>query len=175
MDRDSEYLTRFCPSTRTITRSGAPGSRLQTHIPAGRRSRTLGQHSVVMRPRRVTGTSRTTPIGWPQTRDRRAAAAHDVRSAGTASPVPKYVSSGVWPRSSRVQEGEIVALLADEPDPTLLVHIGITRSGGLRSFAPCIASMFLPSRVTHRGDLRSAGVSRVIASVLSQKFVRRIG
>ena len=60
------YLTRFCPSTRTITRSGAPDSRLQTHIPAGRRSWTGGQHAVVMRPRRVTGTSRTTPIGWPQ-------------------------------------------------------------------------------------------------------------
>ncbi len=37
---------------------------------------------------------------------------------------------------------------------------------GHRSVAPCIASMFLPSRVPHRGDLRSAGVSRVIARPL---------
>ena len=37
---------------------------------------------------------------------------------------------------------------------------------GHRVFAPCIASMFLPSRSTHRGDLRSAGVSRVIARPL---------
>src|SRR5215510_13521358 len=34
------------------------------------------------------------------TRARRAAAARDVRSAGTASPVPKYISSGVWPRNA---------------------------------------------------------------------------
>src|SRR5437016_9033347 len=34
------------------------------------------------------------------TRVRRAAAARDVRSAGTASPVPKYISSGVWPRNA---------------------------------------------------------------------------
>ena len=31
------------------------------------------------------------------TRVRRAAAAWNVRSAGTASPVPKYISSGVCP------------------------------------------------------------------------------
>ena len=34
------------------------------------------------------------------TRARRAAAARDLRSAGTASPVPKYISSGVWPRNA---------------------------------------------------------------------------
>ena len=34
------------------------------------------------------------------TRARRAAAARDVRSAGTASPVPKYISSGVCPRNA---------------------------------------------------------------------------
>jgi hypothetical protein len=33
-------------------------------------------------------------------RVRRAAAARDVRSAGTASPVPQYLSSGVWPRNA---------------------------------------------------------------------------
>ena len=33
-------------------------------------------------------------------RVRRAAAARAVRSAGTASPVPKYISSGVWPRNA---------------------------------------------------------------------------
>jgi hypothetical protein len=34
------------------------------------------------------------------TRARRAAAARDVRFAGTASPVPKYISSGVCPRNA---------------------------------------------------------------------------
>ena len=34
------------------------------------------------------------------TRARRAAAARDVRSAGIASPVPKYISSGVCPRNA---------------------------------------------------------------------------
>jgi hypothetical protein len=33
-------------------------------------------------------------------RARRAAAARDVRSVTTASPVPKYISSGVWPRNA---------------------------------------------------------------------------
>jgi hypothetical protein len=37
---------------------------------------------------------------FASTRVRRAAAARDVRSAGTASPVPKYISSGVWPRNA---------------------------------------------------------------------------
>ena len=36
----------------------------------------------------------------------------------------------------RVQKREIVALLADEPDPTLLVHIRITRSGALPGDRP---------------------------------------
>ena len=40
--------------------------RLQTHGPAGPRGRKGGQHSLVTRPRRLTGTSRRTPIGWPQ-------------------------------------------------------------------------------------------------------------
>jgi hypothetical protein len=34
------------------------------------------------------------------TRARRAAAARDLRSAGTAFPVPKYISSGVCPRNA---------------------------------------------------------------------------
>jgi hypothetical protein len=34
------------------------------------------------------------------TRARRAAAARDLRSAGTVSPVPKYISSGVCPRNA---------------------------------------------------------------------------
>jgi hypothetical protein len=33
-------------------------------------------------------------------RARRAAAACDLKSAGTASPVQKYISSGVWPRNA---------------------------------------------------------------------------
>jgi hypothetical protein len=34
------------------------------------------------------------------TRARRAAAARDVRSVGTPAPLPKYISSGVWPRNA---------------------------------------------------------------------------
>ena len=33
-------------------------------------------------------------------RARRATAPRDFRSSGTASPVPKYISSGVWPRNA---------------------------------------------------------------------------
>ena len=47
--------------------------------------------TMVMRPRRLTGMSRTTPIGWlhhvPGARRSRVI----VRSAGIASPVPKYI------------------------------------------------------------------------------------
>ena len=68
--------------------------------PAGPGGRNGGQHALVTRPRRLTGTSRTTPIGWPHRVLRRAAAARAVRSAGTASPVPKYISSGVCPRNA---------------------------------------------------------------------------
>ena len=53
-------------SARLLVRSRGPvlpGRRLQTHGPAGGRGREGGQHAVVMRPRRVTGTSRTTPTG----------------------------------------------------------------------------------------------------------------
>ena len=45
---------------------GSPGSRLQMHGPVGPRGQTGGQHSVVRRLRRLTGTSRRSPIGWPQ-------------------------------------------------------------------------------------------------------------
>jgi hypothetical protein len=38
-----------------------PGGRFQTHGPAG-----SGGLSVIMRPHRLTGTSRRPPIGWPQ-------------------------------------------------------------------------------------------------------------
>ena len=37
---------------------------------------------------------------FPFMRARRAAAARDASSAGTASPVPKYISSGVCPRNA---------------------------------------------------------------------------
>jgi hypothetical protein len=62
------------------------------------RGRNRGQHSMVTRPRRLTGISRTTPFGWLQRVS--GAAARDIRSAGTASPVPKYISSGVCPRNA---------------------------------------------------------------------------
>ena len=46
--------------------------------------------------------------GFASTRARRAAAARDIRSAGTASPVPKYISSGVWPQKRRMRQHAVV-------------------------------------------------------------------
>ena len=58
---------------------------------------TVDQHSMVMRPVRLKGISHTMPIGWLQ-RVSDARLPHvDSKSSGTASPVPKYISSGVCP------------------------------------------------------------------------------
>jgi hypothetical protein len=56
------------PSTRATYGPRFSGSRLQTHGPAGPRGQTGGQHSVVRRLRRLTGTSGKPPIGWPARR-----------------------------------------------------------------------------------------------------------
>ena len=45
---------------------GSPGVASRRTGPRGPVGRNGGQHSVVTRPRRLTGTSRTTPIGWLQ-------------------------------------------------------------------------------------------------------------
>jgi hypothetical protein len=88
--------TRFC---HVLGRPRDPRRRLQTYRSAssggrrgvscsGSRGRVDGGHLPQAADRLVS------------TRVRRAAAARDVRSAGTASPVPKYISSGVCPRNA---------------------------------------------------------------------------
>ena len=61
----------------------------------GRRS-ALGRHAAALTDGHVSQDADR----LASTRARRAAAARDVRSAGTASPVPKYISSGVCPRNA---------------------------------------------------------------------------
>ena len=56
-------------SARLLVRPRGPllqGSRLQTHGPTGPCGPEGDQLLVIMRPRRLTGTSRRPPIGWPQ-------------------------------------------------------------------------------------------------------------
>src|SRR6516164_10314557 len=91
---------RFYPSTRAHARSPvAPGA-----VP-----RWTGPGVAVVGRRAAVGDQAAASIEGhvPQaadrlasTRARRAVAAPDARSAGTASPVPKYISSGVWPRNA---------------------------------------------------------------------------
>jgi len=54
-----------------------------------------GQHSMVHAAGLTDGHVSQDADRFASTRVRRAAAARDVRSAGTVSPVPKYISSGV--------------------------------------------------------------------------------
>jgi hypothetical protein len=48
---------------------------------------------------------------WP------AAAVRDLRSAGTASPVPKYISSGVCPRNARMRKHVVVFVNVERHQP----------------------------------------------------------
>jgi hypothetical protein len=74
--------------------------RLQTHGPVGspwsERRSALHGHAAAS----TDGHLPHDADRFASTRVRRAAAARDVRSAGTASPVPKYISSGVCPRNA---------------------------------------------------------------------------
>ena len=74
--------------------------RLQTHGPAGapwsERRSALHGHAAALTDGHVAHDADR----FASTRVRRAAAARDLRSAGTASPVPKYISSGVCPRNA---------------------------------------------------------------------------
>jgi hypothetical protein len=63
---DSGPETRFCPLLERPAVPSSSGSRLQTHNPVGVRGQTGGQHWVVRRLLRLTGTSRRPPIGWAQ-------------------------------------------------------------------------------------------------------------
>jgi hypothetical protein len=48
---------------------------------------------------------------------RRAVAARAARSAGTASPVPKYISSGVCPRKRRMRKHAVVLVDVERHQP----------------------------------------------------------
>jgi hypothetical protein len=94
---DPDSLTRFCPSTRATCRPRFSRRRLQTHglawSPRSERPSALHGHAAASTDGHVSHDADR----FASTRLRRAAAARDVRSAGTASPVPKYISSGVCP------------------------------------------------------------------------------
>jgi hypothetical protein len=55
---------------------------------------------MVTRPRSTDGHVSPDADRFASTRLRRAAAARDVKSAGTASPLSKYISSGVCPQNA---------------------------------------------------------------------------
>jgi hypothetical protein len=86
------------PCTRPTCGPQFFGSRLQTHGSVGGktgRSALGGQAAASTDGQVLQAADRLA-----STRARRAVAARDVRSAGTASPVPKYISSGVCPRNA---------------------------------------------------------------------------
>jgi len=96
---DPESGTGFCPSTRATCGPRFSRLRRQTHGP--------GAGAVAFRGRNDGHAAASTDghvahdaDRFALTRARRAAAARDVRSAGTASSVPKYISSGVCPRNA---------------------------------------------------------------------------
>jgi Oxidoreductase family, NAD-binding Rossmann fold len=80
-------------------RSASPGQSSQAPawrvLVVGRRSTDRDQAAAS-----IAGHVRQAADRLASTRARRAAAARDVRSAGTVSPVPKYISSGVCPRNA---------------------------------------------------------------------------
>ena len=86
----------FCRSTRATCDSPFSGLRPGCTSP-WRFGRTVGQHSMVVRPRTAEGHISHDADRLASTRVRGAAAARDSKSSGTASPLPKYISSGVCP------------------------------------------------------------------------------
>jgi hypothetical protein len=86
-------LIQFCPSTQATARSACPGQ--SAHGP---RIPSVGcrHHAAAS----IDGHVLQAADRLASARARRAATAPDVRSAGTASPVPKYISSGVCPRNA---------------------------------------------------------------------------
>jgi hypothetical protein len=87
---------------KSIVLSWAAGLPIRSELCPGctslwRFGRTVGQHSIGMRPSAAEGLISHDPDRLASTRVRRAAPARDNRSLGTASPVPKYISSGVYP------------------------------------------------------------------------------
>jgi len=78
------------------TRAACLRYSLQARGPAQESGRRLGDHAAAM----MDGHVPQAADRLASTRARRAAAARAVRSAGTASPRPKYISSGVCPRNA---------------------------------------------------------------------------
>jgi hypothetical protein len=76
--------------------SGAPREDTSARGPRSERPSRVGCHAAALRDGHVSHDADR----LASTRARRAAAVRDVRSAGTASPVAKYISSGVCPRNA---------------------------------------------------------------------------
>jgi len=100
----------FCRATRATC-----DSPVLRAAPPWRFGRTVGQHSVVIRPRTAEGHISHDADRLVSTRVRRAAAARDCRSAGTASPVPKYISSGVCRETPNAEAHDCVGRRRTRP------------------------------------------------------------
>jgi hypothetical protein len=88
---------RVYSSDRAIRFSRAVASRgTGLRVPVVERGSDVGDHAAAS----IDGHVPQATDRLASTRARRAAAAREVRSAGTASPVPKYISSGVCPRNA---------------------------------------------------------------------------
>jgi hypothetical protein len=83
-------------SSGPTARLAGPGSRLQTHGQRGYRWSAGGDHAAASMEEHVPQAADR----LASARARRAAAARAVRSARTASPLPKYISSGVCPQNA---------------------------------------------------------------------------
>src|SRR6516165_1508511 len=87
---------RFWPSTRAHVRSAASFPDGRAADPGGRQTAAVGDQAATS----IEGHVTQAADRLASTRARLAVAACDARSAGTASPVPKYISSGVCPRNA---------------------------------------------------------------------------
>jgi hypothetical protein len=86
--------TLFCPGSCDRTRSGSR-IRLESHAYARPRGQAEDHATALSDGHVVQNADRLAA-----TRARRAASACAARSAATVSPMPKYISSGVWPRNA---------------------------------------------------------------------------
>ena len=90
--------TVLLPLLADRARSGFPRGRLEVHVCAGPRGRNGGHQAGHAAAALTDGHVSHNADRLASTRARRAATARDIRSAGTASPVPKYIHPGVCPR-----------------------------------------------------------------------------
>jgi hypothetical protein len=110
-------------------------------------------------------------------RVRRAAAARAVRSVGTASPVPKYISSGVCPRNADVYWIPIYEILDARGFEVYLVNARDTKNlPGRKTDVPGSASLSrgrpcrLDDENSHAKVLNVCAIARV-TTVALQSFV----